>query len=201
MEDLRLRGAGNILGEAQSGHMARVGLDLYLEMLEDAVSRLKGEEELLRTETEINLGIPAHIPDTYIEDAHERLKYYKMLSSSTDAAARESVEMEIRDRFGPFPEALETFLAVLAFKGRVNELGIARADLLPDRVRVTWADGQKKVQPEAIVRLVMANRNRIHLQPPATLELSLAGEESLARRLDEAGALLGSLLNVNGAQA
>ena len=90
---------------------------------------------------------------------------------------------------------------MLAFKGRVNELGIARADLLPYRVRVTWADGQKKVQPEAIVRLVMANRNRIHLQPPATLELSLAGEESLARRLDEAGALLGSLLNVNGAQA
>ena len=74
MEDLRLRGAGNILGEAQSGHMARVGLDLYLEMLEDAVARLKGEEELLRTETEINLGIPAHIPDSYIEDAHERLK-------------------------------------------------------------------------------------------------------------------------------
>lgn len=201
MEDLRLRGAGNILGEAQSGHMARVGLDLYLEMLEDAVARLKGEEELLRTETEINLGIPAHIPDSYIEDAHERLKYYKMLSSATDAAAREAVEMEIRDRFGPFPEALETFLSVLSFKGRVNELGVARADLLTDRVRVTWAEGQKRVQPEAIVRLVMANRDRIHLQPPATLELSLAGDGSVARRLDEAGRLLSSLRQEGGAQA
>ncbi|HJD96644.1 transcription-repair coupling factor [Mailhella massiliensis] len=193
MEDLRLRGAGNILGEAQSGHMARVGLDLYLEMLEDAVARLKGEEELLRTETEINLGLPAHIPDSYIEDAHERLKYYKMLSSATDGAARENVEMEIRDRFGPFPEALETFLSVLVFKARVNELGVARADLWADRVRVTWAEGQKRVRPEDIVRLVMAHRDRIRLQPPATLELSLAEGDSPARRLDEALSLLEEL--------
>ena len=193
MEDLRLRGAGNILGEAQSGHMARVGLDLYLEMLEDAVAKLKGEEELLRTETEINLGLPAHIPDSYIEDAHERLKYYKMLSSAADAATRENVELEIRDRFGPFPEALETFLAVLSFKARVNELGVARADLLPERVRVTWADGQKSVQPEAIVQLVLANRNRIRLQPPATLEVALEQNLSLAARLEEAAVLLGRL--------
>lgn len=193
MEDLRLRGAGNILGEAQSGHMARVGLDLYLEMLEDAVAKLKGEEELLRTETEINLGIAAHIPDTYIEDAHERLKYYKMLTSSVDAAARENAELEIRDRFGPFPEALETFLAVLSFKDSVNALGVARADILSDRVRVTWADGQKKVQPEAIVQLVLAHRDRIRLQPPATLELSLLAEGTAARKLEEARALLEEL--------
>ncbi|WP_446425503.1 transcription-repair coupling factor [Mailhella sp.] len=193
MEDLRLRGAGNILGEAQSGHMARVGLDLYLEMLEDAVSRLKGEEELLRTETEINLGIPAHIPDSYIEDAHERLKYYKMLSSATDAAARSAVEMELRDRFGPFPEALETFLAVLAFKARVNELGVARADLWPDRVRVTWAEGQKRVRPEAIVRLVLENRDRVRLQPPATLEAALDADIPVAARLDAMRELLAGL--------
>ena len=193
MEDLRLRGAGNILGEAQSGHMARVGLDLYLEMLEDAVAKLKGEEELLRTETEINLGIAAHIPDTYIEDAHERLKYYKMLTSSVDAAARENAELEIRDRFGPFPEALETFLAVLSFKDSVNALGVARADILSDRVRVTWADRQKKVQPEAIVQLVLAHRDRIRLQPPATLELSLLAEGTAARKLEEARALLEEL--------
>ncbi|MBQ3171056.1 MAG: transcription-repair coupling factor [Mailhella sp.] len=193
MEDLRLRGAGNILGEAQSGHMARVGLDLYLEMLEDAVARLKGEEELLRTETEINLGIAAHIPDTYIEDAHERLKYYKMLSSATDAAARSAVEMELRDRFGAFPESLETFLAVLAFKARVNELGVARADLWPDRVRVTWADGQKKVQPEAIVRLVMANPGRVKLLPPASLDVALDAALPPAARLDAVRGMLAGL--------
>ena len=193
MEDLRLRGAGNILGEAQSGHMARVGLDLYLEMLEDAVARLKGEEELLRTETEMNLGLPAHIPTDYIEDAHERLKYYKMLSSATDAAARSAVEMELRDRFGSFPEPLETFLAVLAFKARVNELGVARADLWPDRVRVTWGEGQKKVQPEAIVRLVMAEPGRVKLLPPASLDIALDGSFPPAARIDAVREKLASL--------
>ena len=196
MEDLRLRGAGNILGEAQSGHMARVGLDLYLEMLEEAVARLKGEEELLRTETEINLNIPAHIPDTYIEDARERLKYYKMLSTATDAAARHAVELELRDRFGAFPEALENFLAVLAFKSCVNGLGVARADIEAGRVRVTWADGQKSVQPQDIVRLVMAHRDRIRLQPPATLEASLDTSLPPAERLDEMRRLLESLRSV-----
>lgn len=102
-----------------------MGLDLYLEMLEEAVTRLKGEGELLRTETEMNLGLPAHIPETYVTDGRERLKYYKMLSSAPDAATRQNVEMELRDRFGPLPEELETFMAVLAFKERVNALGVA----------------------------------------------------------------------------
>ncbi|WP_298068159.1 transcription-repair coupling factor [uncultured Mailhella sp.] len=193
MEDLRLRGAGNILGEAQSGHMARVGLDLYLEMLEEAVAKLKGEEDLLRTDTEINLNIPAYIPDTYIEDARERLKYYKMLTSATDAAAREAVEMELRDRFGAFPEVLETFLAVLAFKSSVNALGAARADIDAGRVRIIWAKGQKCVQPQDIVRLVMAHRERVRLQPPATLEASLDETLSPAARVDEVRRLLDTL--------
>lgn len=193
MEDLRLRGAGNILGEAQSGHMARVGIELYLEMLEEAVTRLKGDGEALRTETEMNLGLPAHIPDTYIGDGRERLKYYKMLSSAPDGNTRQEVVMELRDRFGPLPEELETFVSVLAFKGQVNRLGIARADLFPDRVRVTWADGQSSVRPEALVRLIAMHADRARLFPPASMEVRLDAALSLPRRLDEARLLLASL--------
>ena len=91
-------------------------------MLEDAVTRLKGEGETLRTETEMNLGLPAHIPDTYIGDGRERLKYYKMLSSAPDGSARQEVVMELRDRFGPLPEELETFVSVLASSGRSTGL-------------------------------------------------------------------------------
>ena len=97
-----------------------------------------------------------------------------MLSSATDAASRSAVELELRDRFGSFPEPLDTLLSVLAFKARVNELGVARADLMPDRVRVTWAEGQKRVKPEAIVRRVMANGDRVRMQPPASLDVILA---------------------------
>lgn len=193
MEDLRLRGAGNLLGEAQSGHMARVGIELYLEMLEEAVTRLKGEGEALQTETEMNLGLPAHIPDTYISDGRERLKYYKMLSSATDGNARQEIVMELRDRFGPLPEELETFVSVLAFKAQVNRLGIARADLFPTRVRVTWADGQKAVRPEALVRLITAHADRARLFPPASMELRLVDSLPLPGRLDEARRLLATL--------
>jgi transcription-repair coupling factor (superfamily II helicase) len=103
------------------------------------------------------------------------------------------VELELRDRFGAFPESLETFLAVLAFKARVNELGVTRADLWPDRVRVTWADGQKKVQPEAIVRPVLANRERVKLQPPASLDVALDVALTPAARLDAVREMLASL--------
>jgi transcription-repair coupling factor (superfamily II helicase) len=100
MEDLRLRGAGNILGEAQSGHMGKVGLDLYLEMLEEEVRRLQGGAVQTFIEPELNLGFQAVIPEEYIPDGQERLHYYKALSSCPDEAAVEAVVDEMRDRFG-----------------------------------------------------------------------------------------------------
>ncbi len=184
MEDLRIRGAGNILGEAQSGHITRVGLELFLEMLEDAVSRLRGNGELLRTETEINLGLPAHIPETYIADGKERLKYYKMLSTAQQG--REDISMELRDRFGPLPEELDTFLAVLDLKDAVNALGVGRADIFPERVRFTFMENQSKVKPEQLVRLVTHHADRAKLFPPAGLELRLKMDLPLGKRLAEA---------------
>ena len=174
MEDLRLRGAGNILGEVQSGHMARVGLDMYLEMLEEAVSRLKGCPPSSTTETELNLGLPAHIPDTYIHDGRERLRCYKALTSAPNGPAREDVALGIRDRFGPFPLELENFLAVLSFKQALSTLQAQRADVYQDRVRVFWPEGQTSIDPGRLVALVGACP-RARLLPPATLELPLAG--------------------------
>jgi len=90
MEDLRLRGAGNILGEAQSGQIARVGLDMYLEMLEEEVRRLKGERVEETPEPEINFVFPAHIPEKYLPDASERLRAYRAASASLRSMARNS---------------------------------------------------------------------------------------------------------------
>jgi transcription-repair coupling factor (superfamily II helicase) len=168
-------------------------------MLEEAVARQKGGGEPPRAETEINLGLPARIPDAYIADARDRLKYYKMLSSASDAVARQEAERDMRDRFGPFPEEVETFLAVLAFKERVNALSIARADLFPERLRVTWVDGQRQVEVESLVRLVTANTGRARMFPPATLEIRLDETLALPSRLDEAGLLLGSLASPRNA--
>ena len=175
MEDLRLRGAGNILGEVQSGHMSRVGLELYLEMLEEAVGRLKGTPSALAVETELTLGLPAHIPASYIDDGRERLRCYKALTSAVGGAAREEAALSMRDRFGPFPEELTNFLAVLDFKQFLTELQVQRADVHRDHLRMFWPEGQTAVQPERIVELA-AKMPGVRLHPPAGLTLPLAAD-------------------------
>jgi len=183
MEDLRLRGAGNILGEVQSGHMCRVGLDLYLEMLEEAVGRLKGTPEAQTVETELTLGLPAHIPASYIEDGRERLRCYKALTSASGGAAREEAALGIRDRFGPFPEELRNFLAVLDFKQFLTELQVQKADVHINHVRLVWPDGQTAVQPERIVALT-ASMKDARMLPPAGLHLPMPSDVSFPEGLD-----------------
>ncbi|HJA78471.1 MAG TPA: transcription-repair coupling factor [Candidatus Desulfovibrio intestinavium] len=184
MEDLRLRGAGNILGEVQSGHMGRVGLDLYLEMLEEAVSRLKGTPAALAAETELNIGLPAHIPQSYIADGRERLRCYKALSSAVGGAAREEVALSLRDRFGAFPVELENFLAVLDFKQFLGELQVQRADLTREHVKLIWAEGQHAVAPEKLVALVAATPGA-RLLPPAGLFWPLPSAGSVGEALSD----------------
>ncbi|MBQ4568051.1 MAG: transcription-repair coupling factor [Desulfovibrio sp.] len=192
MEDLRLRGAGNILGEVQSGHMGRVGLDLYLEMLEEAVARLKGMPSALVSETELTLGLPAHIPASYIDDGRERLRCYKALSAATNGAAREEVALSMRDRFGPFPAELHNFLAVLDLKQFLTGLQVQRADLHPDSVRLFWAEGQDVVQPERLVALVSATQGA-RLHPPAGLSLPLPGDKTFSEGLETVRNMLASI--------
>ncbi len=186
MEDLRLRGAGNILGEVQSGHMGRIGLDLYLEMLEEAVARLKGEGPALHTETELNLGLTAHIPESYIADSRERLRWYKMLSSAPDAATRHDLELELRDRFGRLPEELETFIAVLRLKARLGTLQVLRADVNAERLRLIWEERQTAVSPDRLLHFLSGREHRVRFMPPAVLELRLDSALPVAARLDAA---------------
>lgn len=192
MEDLRLRGAGNILGEAQSGHMTRVGLDLYLDMLEQEVSRLKGEPAPL-AETEINLALPAHIPSSYIEDGRERLRYYKALTSAQDGPGREEVALAMRDRFGQFPEEMLTFLAVLDFKQFLGELQVEKADITPQAIKLVWRKDQAVIAPENLMTVVRDNP-QIRLIPPASLSLQLDSSLSASDALQEARTILSELV-------
>ncbi len=182
MEDLRLRGAGNILGEVQSGHMTRVGLDLFLEMLEQAVARLKGSPLPSSGETELNLALPANIPETYIQEGRERLRYYKALTSAEGGRGREEAALEMRDRFGSPPPELENFLAVLDLKEYLGSLHVQKADIYPDRVRLAWAEDQSVIRPEALVELVRSVAGT-RLAPPAILEMPLDGGVGIPSRL------------------
>jgi transcription-repair coupling factor (superfamily II helicase) len=189
MEDLRLRGAGNILGEVQSGHMSRVGLELFLEMLEEAVTRLKGGGTPPPAETELQIHVPAHIPETYVADAKERLRCYKSLASAVDGQRREEITLELRDRFGPLPQEVENFLSVLDMKAFLACMHVREAALYPDRARLTWAEGQRAVSAVHLVALV-AGKKGARLVPPATLEYPLDVDASVPQRLSALRATL-----------
>lgn len=194
LEDLRLRGAGNILGEVQSGHLNRVGLDLYLEMLEQAVAKLKDGGVPLHTETEISLNLTAHIPESYIADAQERLLWYKKLSSAPSSVERQEMALELRDRFGRLPEPLEIFLAVLDLKQFLGETQAVRADVHIDRVCVFWATGQTALDVDKIPDFLVRHQGKVRLLPPSGLEYKPEIKESIPHRLAEVRHVLAELL-------
>ena len=182
MEDLRLRGAGNILGEAQTGQMAKVGLDLYLEMLEQAVDRLRGTVHEREVSTEVNIGVPARIPESWIADDGERLKAYRSLTGAATGQERESLALALRDRYGAFPEEFQTFLAILDFKQFLSSLQVEKADLTLTRVRLSWADGQTAVDPVRVMDFLNTTEGA-QLIPTTTLVVPLGRSRSFRENL------------------
>ena len=124
MRDLEIRGAGNVLGAEQSGHMEAVGYELYCKMLNEAVSYLKGERILADFETTVDLKIDGFIPATYITNEFEKLNMYKKISAITSAEDLEDIENELKDRFGPVPDVTENLLKVALLKARAHAVYI-----------------------------------------------------------------------------
>ncbi|BCS87055.1 transcription-repair coupling factor [Pseudodesulfovibrio sediminis] len=202
MEDLRLRGAGNILGEAQSGQIAKIGLELFLEMLEEEVRRIRGEADTRMSDPELNFVFEAHIPNGYIPDSKERLRYYRGLSSATTEMELREFEAEIRDRFGVMPEELEAFFGVLRLKQTLSRLQAARAELYPGRVVVTWTDNAIAVSPEKLMTWISGQDGQAKLIPPAKLEIRFNEGESMRHALEETAVSLDAMLDTepNGEQ-
>ncbi len=124
MRDLELRGAGNLLGTTQAGHIAAVGYDLYCQMVTEAVAELKGEPVPEVPELNLDLGVDAHLPTTYIEREDLRLEAYRRLAAAADAATVEDLRAEWLDRFGPLPPAADSLLAVAQVRVRCLAHGI-----------------------------------------------------------------------------
>lgn len=184
MEDLRLRGAGNILGEVQSGQIAKVGLDLFLEMLDEEVRRIRGDGSASASEPELNFVFRAHLPEDYVPDARERLRYYRALSSAKEEARIEELASEIKDRFGHFPEEVENFVSVLYLKRLLARLQVARADLFPARVVLSWDEDNQSIDPQKLISWVGERQDRAKLLPPAKLELRFSSDKGIASGLD-----------------
>ena len=111
--DLEIRGAGNLLGKEQSGNVAAVGFELYAQMLEETVRELRGGVVQIQIEPDIQIGLPAYIPEAYIPDVNQRLVFYKKLANVEERTDLEELGYEMEDRFGPLPELVLALLEVM----------------------------------------------------------------------------------------
>lgn len=187
MEDLRIRGAGNILGEAQSGHIERIGIDLYLEMLEEEVQKIRSHGRITKPieqphTVDIALSIPTYIPENYIADSKERLYYYRKLSMVQNNEEEEDIRTELQDRFGPLPEHIDNFLAVLSLQKILSVLGVAKAIVNEKTIIIKWKEGQNIVDPSQIIEWTKQYKECLTILPPASVEYRVSGNMAHALR-------------------
>ena len=161
-QDLDLRGAGNLLGEEQSGHIKEVGYELYQAMLEETISKLKSGELTETTEDgdwspQINLGVPVMIPESYIPDLDVRLGLYRRLSSLVTKVEMEGFAAELIDRFGPLPKEVNTLMLVVRIKAMCKRAHISRMDAGPKGATVQF-HLDKFPNPAGLVEFLTAER-------------------------------------------
>jgi len=129
LNDLQIRGGGTILGASQSGHIAAIGYELYLELLEKAVKDMKGETQGAEAiDTEINLPVSAFLPETFIPDTDQRLLAYKRLATLAEEQAIDDLAGEWRDRYGPFPDSVKHLILMAKMRLELNRLGVFRLE-------------------------------------------------------------------------
>jgi transcription-repair coupling factor (superfamily II helicase) len=143
--DLELRGAGNMLGGEQSGHIEAIGFEMYTTMLEEAVRRMKGEEEKAAAGVTINLGISVRIDSSYIAEENQRLRMYKRIAAASSLTELEEVRAELKDRYGDAPESVLNLLAAGEIRLRSEQLGIAQIDR--KRTQIELPNPANKKQP------------------------------------------------------
>ncbi len=175
--DLELRGAGNMLGGEQSGHIEAVGFEMYTSMLEHAVNELKGEEHPERPVTQLNLGISLRIDETYIAEENQRLRIYKKIAGAQDDAALHEVRAEMEDRYGPLPTSVIHLLEAAALRLRCEQLGVSQVDRKRDQLQIRFT-GQASVDPGRLMKLVAKNAKKgAQFTPQGLLRLPLKASE------------------------
>jgi transcription-repair coupling factor (superfamily II helicase) len=141
MRDLEIRGAGNVVGAEQSGHVAAVGFDMYSQLLKEEIADLTGEPVEEEVDIKLELPVDAHLPHDYVADATQRLELYQRISAVRDAAGVKDVRAELVDRFGPLPEPAERLLTLTALKAAMRRWRLHEAVITPrDQLRLSPVD-------------------------------------------------------------
>ncbi len=175
--DLEIRGAGELLGEGQSGNMHAIGFSLYMDLLSRAVDALKsGQEPQLETATlhgpEIDLQISALIPEVYLNDVHMRLQFYKRIASTKSQSELDEIQVEMIDRFGLLPIALKNLFAITTLKQQAEKLGILKIEANSKGGKIDFCD-KPNVDPIKIIRLLQQKSQQYKLNGPTRLRFTL----------------------------
>jgi transcription-repair coupling factor (superfamily II helicase) len=183
--DLEIRGAGELLGESQSGELTEVGLTMYLDMLEQAVKALKeGREPVLdrplAATAEVELRLPALLPESYVADVPVRLAMYKRLAAAPDNAAIDALTEEVVDRFGPLPPPATNLLRVARLKLQARAIGIRRLDLGPQGGYALFEEANQ-VDPKSVIRLVQHPDRDYRLEGALKLRISVETDDDSGR--------------------
>jgi transcription-repair coupling factor (superfamily II helicase) len=195
-QDLEIRGAGELLGEEQSGHISKIGFSLYMDMLESAVNALKqGKEpslaQMLNEQCEIDLRIPALLPEDYVGDVNIRLSLYKRIANCRSEAALDELKVELIDRFGLLPEATRNLMQLTLLKHQATELGIKKLEMHGRGGSLEFRDDHR-IDPGFIIGLLQSQPQIYRMDGPNKLKFTLATESS-KQRLEMAELLLQQL--------
>jgi len=160
MRDLEIRGAGNILGGEQHGHMAAVGYELYYKLLEDTIRTLKGEELVQPVETVINIKVNAHIDQDYIAEESHKMEFYKKIAAINGLEDKNDVEDELVDRFGDIPASVQNLIDIAYIKALARKVRITEITHKGTMVRMRLADNMA-ITPKKLMPILNENRNRL----------------------------------------
>ncbi|QQR40683.1 transcription-repair coupling factor [Devosia rhizoryzae] len=193
--DLDIRGAGNLLGDEQSGHIREVGYELYQSMLEEAVANLKSGEEEYEDQNEwspqISLGMPVMIPEHYVPDLTLRMQLYRKLGDLDDIRYIDAAGAELIDRFGPLPEEVESLLKVILVKALCRQANVEKVDAGPKGAVLTLRNNEFP-NPAGLVKLVSDPANQVRIKPDQKL-VFVRNWPSAEQRLKGAAAILSKL--------
>jgi len=197
--DLDIRGAGNLLGDEQSGHIREVGIELYQQMLEDAVAEIRAGEGRRGQERDwtpnISLGLPVLIPETYVRDLPVRLGLYRRIGALATDGETEAMAAELVDRFGPLPDEVDNLLGVMALKRACREAGVEKLDSGPKGMVLSFR-GNAFGNPAGLVHWLSSKGGLVRLRPDH--KLAIVRDMDVAARLKFARDTLGALVRIAG---
>ncbi|AYH03815.1 transcription-repair coupling factor [Pectobacterium parmentieri] len=194
--DLEIRGAGELLGDDQSGQMTSVGFSLYMELLESAVDALKAGrepslEDLINSQTDVELRLPALLPDDFIPDVNTRLSLYKRIASAKNTVELDELKVELIDRFGLLPDASRHLLQIAALRQQAQALGIRRIEGNEKGGFIEFGE-QNRVDPSHLIGLLQRDPGTYRLDGPTRLKF-MKDLSDRPQRIEFVGTLLGNM--------